>query len=115
MWRTPPLTNTSKMHLHVEQFSLNTYWMLTEELMQPKVQERLSCNQVGQKKKKKKKNQRNRTVCPWEGAVKEENFSHPGNPLHWLRDQPGQKGNFTGSKESASAELQQAEQRETSR
>ena len=33
------------------------------------------------------------------------------NPLHWLGDQLGKKGNFRGSKESAASGLQQAEQK----
>ena len=39
----------------MEQFSQNTYWMLAEDLIQPKQQERSPHNQVGRKKKKKKK------------------------------------------------------------
>ena len=46
--------------------------------------------------------------------MKEERFPHPGNLLHWLGDQPGQKGSFRGSEENAAAGLQPAEQRETS-
>ena len=41
--------------------------------------------------------------------MKEERFPHHGNPLHFLRNQPGQIGSFRGSEESAAAE-----QRETS-
>ena len=32
-------TNTSEIHLHVEQLLQNTYWMLTEDLRLPKRQE----------------------------------------------------------------------------
>ena len=46
--------------------------------------------------------------------MKEERFPHPGNPPHQLGDQPGQKGRFRGSEESAAIGLQQAEQKETS-
>ena len=51
---------------------------------------------------------------PWESAVKQESFSHPGNPHLWLEDQPGQKGSVRGSEESAATGLWQAGQRETS-
>ena len=49
---------------------------------------------------------------PWEGAVKEETFLHPGKHLHWRGDQLGQKGSFRGSEESATTGWWQAEQRE---
>ena len=48
---------------------------------------------------------------PWEGAVKKERFLHSGKPPPWWGDQPGQKGCFTCSEESASTGLWQAEQR----
>ena len=32
-------TNTSKLHLHVEELLQNTYWMLAEDLRLPKRQE----------------------------------------------------------------------------
>ena len=51
--------------------------------------------------------------APLGGAVKEERFPHPGKPLHWWGDQPGQKGSFRVSEKSAAAGLWQTEQRET--
>ena len=33
MWSPPPLTNTSKIHLHVKQFSQKTKWKLAEDLL----------------------------------------------------------------------------------
>ena len=44
MWSSPLPKNRSK--LHVEQFSQNTHWMLAEELITTKTQERLPCNWV---------------------------------------------------------------------
>lgn len=40
---------------------------------------------------------------PWEGAVEEEGFLHPGKPPH-QRDLPGRKGSFRASKENAAAQ-----------
>ena len=52
MWSSPSHTNTSKIHLHVEQFSQTTQWKLAEELtpLQQKLQERFPCNEVGWQK-----------------------------------------------------------------
>ena len=33
MWSSPPTMNTSKLHLHVEQFSLKTNWKPAEGLL----------------------------------------------------------------------------------
>ena len=63
--------------------------------------------------KEKKKKESGQDLCPWEGIVKEEMFTHPGKLLHWQGDQPGWKGSFRGSKESAVASSWHAEQRET--
>ena len=41
---------------------------------------------------KEKKKESSWALCPWEGAVEKERFSHPGDPLHQLGDHPGQKG-----------------------
>ena len=45
---------------------------------------------------------------PWEGVVKEKGFLDPGNPLHQLESQLGQKGSFKGSDEREAIELWQA-------
>ena len=50
---SPPSTNTSKIHLHVEYFSQNTCWTLAEDIIKPKLQERSPHNQEWWKKKKK--------------------------------------------------------------
>ena len=64
MWRSPPPTNTSKLHLHVESFSLKTNWKLAEGLLynqgcekDPHItaQEGKESDQVG-------------TCAPWEGT-----------------------------------------------
>lgn len=54
------------------------------------------------KEKHKRKKELRQDLCPWEGTVKEEKFSDPGSPLHWLGDPLGQRGSFRGSGESAS-------------
>ena len=33
MWSSPPPTDTSKVHLHVEEFSQKTNWKLAEDLL----------------------------------------------------------------------------------
>ena len=64
--------------------------ILTEYLLhtgrRPETYERARkspCNRVGQKKIEKKKVTKEscRDLCPWQGAVKEERFLHPGRPL----------------------------------
>lgn len=46
--------------------------------------------------------------------MKQERFPHPGNALHQLGDQSGQKGSIGASKECTTIGLWQAKQRETS-
>ena len=58
-------------------------------------------NQVG-RQGKEKRNQHG-PLNPWQGTVAEESFPHPGNPLHQLGDQTGQKGSCRSSKECAAA------------
>ena len=88
MQSSPPATNTSKIHLHVEEFSQNTYCMLAEELIQPKMQESSPHNWVRRRKKKES----GWDLCLWEGAVKEERLPYPGKPLHQLGDQGDRQG-----------------------
>ena len=52
-WNSPPPTNTSKIHLQMEQFSQNTYWTPAEDLKHLKGQERSLRNQVGRQEKKR--------------------------------------------------------------
>ena len=47
--------------------------------------------------------------------MKEEMFPHPGKPLHWCRDQLGQKGSCRDLEEGAAAGLQQTKQRPAQR
>lgn len=54
MWSAPHHTNTSKLHLLVEQFSQNTYWRLAEDIIQWKLQEKSPHNWIGEKKRGKK-------------------------------------------------------------
>ena len=75
------------------------------------------CNWVGKKKTEKKKKERKKKVkkesgpdlCPWEGAVKEESFLHPGKPFQQWGDQPGQKGIFRASKDNTSSRFAAAQ------
>lgn len=73
----PPLpTNRSK--LHVEQFSQNTHWMLAEELITTKTQEKLPCNWVKIKVFFKKI-----ASVPLGGSCEEiGGFPHSGSLLH---------------------------------
>lgn len=84
---------------------IDSYWILVEDLMLSKLQERSSRKQVGQKEKKKKKRQSVQNLHPWEGSIKEERFLHPGNPLKRLGDQQWKTGSFRGSEESVAAGL----------
>ena len=95
MWSWPPPTNASKIHLHVEQFSWNTYWKPAEDLVQPKLQEQSPHNQVGWRGKGEEE-ESGQELCPWEGAVKEEMFPNPRNLFHQLRGPPRQIESFRG-------------------
>ena len=61
----------------------------------------------------KKRRELGLDLHPGKGAVKQERFPHSGKTFHQWEDQPGQKGSFRGSEESATASCQQAVQRET--
>ena len=70
-------------------------------------------NRVGKKKKEKKvRKQSGQDLCPWEGAVKEGRFLHPGKPPHWQGDLLRQTGSFRASEENAADGLRQPEWRE---
>ena len=78
-------TNTTKLHLHVEQLLQNTYWTLTEDLTSQKGRSSPH-TWVGQKKKgKTKTKEQGWDLYLVEGAVKEENFPHTRKPLHCWR------------------------------
>ena len=58
-------TNTSEIHLHVEQLLQNTYRMLAEDLRLPKRQETPHVHGEGKRKKKKQRQKnRDRTCTP---------------------------------------------------
>ena len=59
--------------------------MLAEDL-------RLPNRQVWVGPKKNERKEVGWALGPWEGAVKEEKFLHPGKSLQWQRHQPGQDG-----------------------
>ena len=70
MWSSPPSTNTSKIRLHVEQFSQNTYWTPAEELKTSERGRKFPHNQVGQNKRKKERERNQDRTCnpgrePW--------------------------------------------------
>lgn len=48
------------------------------------------------KGKNKKEEESGQTVCPWEGAMKEERFPRPGDLLHLLGGLLGQSGSWRG-------------------
>ena len=105
MWSSPLPKNRSK--LHVEQFSQNTHWMLAEELITTKTQERLPCNWVKIKVFFKKI-----ASVPLGGSCES-----GGVPPLW--EPPSQWEEISGdrqgaSEESAATSLQEAEWRDTS-
>lgn len=59
-------------------------------------------NRIGRKIKRKMRKESGWDLHPWEGAVEEEGFLHPGKPPH-QRDLPRQKGSLRASKENAAA------------
>lgn len=113
---SPPPTNTTKLHLHVQQFSQKISWMLPEDLTLLKDQKYLHVNWIWQKKKilKTKNWERNqdRTSAPRRYLCKKK-FLHPGKSPHHQEDQPGQRGNFKALEKSKVISLQQPEWRET--
>ena len=62
---------------------------------------------------KEKKKEAEGDLQPWEGALEEEMFLHPGKPPHWWGDWLGQKGSFKHLEERAPTSLLQAEHTET--
>lgn len=88
----------------MEQFSQNTeHWQ--------KISYNESCKKehlITRQDKRKIKESR-LDLSPWEGAVKER-FPRAGNPIHWLGDDPGQKGSFKASEENAATGLWQVKE-----
>ena len=65
-WNPPPPTNTSKIHLHVERFSLKTNWKLAERLLYNQGCKKDPLNQVGREQKPS-----GQDLFPWEGTQRE--------------------------------------------
>ena len=63
-WNSPLFTNTSRIHLQMEQISQSTCWILLEDLGHLKGQEKSPHNQVGLEKEKQKEEMR-RDQHPW--------------------------------------------------
>ena len=72
-------TDTSKIHLCVEQLSQNIYWTLAEDFRLPKGHEKW----VGQKKNKKKTNG---TTLKLELLYSEANCQQNKNATYWVRE-----------------------------
>ena len=77
-WTLPPPTNTAKTHLWVAWFTLNIYWMLTEDLRLPKGK-KISCNKVGQKKEGERN--RDRTCTPGREMWRKKGSPALGSPV----------------------------------
>ena len=73
-------TNTSKIHLNVEQLLQNTYWTLPEDLRLPKRQETPPHTWVGQKKKQRQKN-RDGTCTSGRELWRRKSFHTLGSPF----------------------------------
>ena len=82
------LTNSLKIHLHMEWFSQNIYFTLTKYFRLPKGKN--ISTYLGRAKKKKKERERERdterkelgwNLHPWEGAVKWKGFHTVRNPI----------------------------------
>ena len=107
-------TNTSKIHLHVEQLLQNTYWMLAEDLRPPKRQETPPRTWVGQKKKEKTETEeQGQDLHQWEGAVKEERFPHTRKPLRGQRLRVAEGGSFGATEESTATGVRRARRRDS--
>lgn len=100
--------NALKIDLHVGQFSLNTYWMLTEDFIPPKLQESSPHNWTGQKGGKTK------GIRDGSCALGTELWKRKGDSLQLLGNQAEQILSFRCSEESAETGLKQVGQRETS-
>ena len=79
-WSSPPPTNTSKIHLHVERSSQNIYWMLAEDLRLLKGQEHLHITSYDKRKKKWERNQ-DGTCAPGRELWKRKGSCTLGSPL----------------------------------
>ena len=54
MWSSPTAINTSKIHLHVEQFSHKANWKLAEDLLHSQsCRKDIPCNWVGRNTQKR--------------------------------------------------------------
>ena len=110
-------TNTSEIHLHVEQLLQNTYWTLAEDLRLPKRQETPPRTWVGKNKKEKTETkEKGQDLHLWEGARKEEKFPHTRKLLPWWRQGVAGgwgRGRFGATEESAATGVWRAKRRDS--
>ena len=106
-WSLLPLTNTSKVHLSVEQ-SLTECRLNAGRSHTTKDARKITTNWVGWKKI----NESGLDLCTWVGVVTDERSPHFGNSIHQLGNLLGQIRSFRGSEESTEARFQQEEYRD---
>ena len=106
-------TNTSEIHLHVEQLLQNTYWTLAEDLRLPKRQETPHIPGWG-KRKKKKQRQKNRdeTCTSWREMWRRKGFHTLGSPFT-DGGGVGGGGSFRATEESTETGVWRAQQRDS--
>ena len=106
-------TNTSKIHLHVEQLLQNTYWTLAEDLRLPKRQENPHVPGLD-KRKEKKQRQKNRdgTCTPERELWRRKSFHTLGRPFTGGQ-RSGWGGRFRATEDSAATGVQKAKWRDS--
>ena len=91
-------TNTSEIHLHVEQLLQNTYWMLAEDLRLPKRQETPHIPGYGKRKKKQRQKNMYRNCTSGRELCRKKSFHTLGSPF---TGRDGGGGSFGATKENS--------------
>ena len=115
MWSSSAPTNTSRIHLHMEQFSQSTWWTPAEDPGHLKDKKDPHVTGPDKRKKRKGREEAGRNLSPWWGAGVEERLHHLGKPLYQQGDQIGQKGRCGVLEERSAIGQWQGGQRETYR
>ena len=105
-------TNTSVIHLHVEQLLQNTHWTLAEDLRPPKRQETPHIPGEGKRKKKKHRQKNRDGTCPSGRELwRRKSFHTLGSPFTG-GDGVWRGGSFGATEESAATGVQRAKRRD---
>lgn len=88
------LPHIHRIHLHMKQFSQNTYKSLQKILYNQSCKKDLHV--MGRMKGKERRGGVGRGPACRKGAMIDERLPHPGNLSHWPGGQPGQTGSFRG-------------------